>query len=310
MVYLYTILKDHFRKEFDWLSVVLVFLFAGILVLLQYQFHLIRPNILALPHLQRLPVYWLLFSAVFIVSCAILYFRKQIPNVFVQKEFWLLTALAFLINGFDQSYLLLSFVKEHSFENEAVKAATVSIATHSVSILSVIVPVALCSIYFKPRPSFYGLTLNNETKVKPYFSVLAIVLALVSISSFSAGISDFYPILNRSGLYIHAEELGIPKPLAVAIFETVYASDFVAVELFFRGFLIFGFAKLLGKQVILPMAACYMIFHFGKPLVETLSSFFGGYILGVFAWNTRNIWGGVILHIGTALFMEFVGYFV
>jgi membrane protease YdiL (CAAX protease family) len=47
-----------------------------------------------------------------------------------------------------------------------------------------------------------------------------------------------------------------------------------------------------------------MVFHFGKPLIETLSSFFGGYMLGVFALYSKNIWGGIILHIGTALFME------
>lgn len=310
MVYLYTVLKDHFKKEFDWLSVVLVFLFAGVLVLLQYQFRLIRPNIMAMPHLQRLPVYWVMFSVIFVGSCAILYFRRQIPNVFAQKEFWLLTSLAFFINAFDQSYLVLSFVKNHAFQNEAVREATVSIATHSVSILSVIVPVALCALYFRPQPAFYGLTVTGKTKVKPYFAVLGIVLVLVSISCFSAGISDYYPVFHRSGLYKHAEALGIPQPLAIAIFEAVYASDFIAVELFFRGFLLFSFARLLGKQVILPMAACYMIFHFGKPLVETLSSFAGGYILGVFAWNTRNIWGGVILHIGTALFMELMAHFL
>ncbi len=60
----------------------------------------------------------------------------------------------------------------------------------------------------------------------------------------------------------------------------------------------------MGKNVILPMAATYAVLHFGKPIGETISSIFGGYILGVIALYSRNIWGGVFIHGGTAFFME------
>ena len=35
-----------------------------------------------------------------------------------------------------------------------------------------------------------------------------------------------------------------------------------------------------------------------------ISSFFGGYILGVFAYYSRSIWGGIIVHMGIALLMD------
>jgi membrane protease YdiL (CAAX protease family) len=58
------------------------------------------------------------------------------------------------------------------------------------------------------------------------------------------------------------------------------------------------------------MAATYAVLHFGKPMGETISSFFGGYILGVLALYTRNIWGGVFIHVLLAFGMEVFAYLV
>jgi hypothetical protein len=52
----------------------------------------------------------------------------------------------------------------------------------------------------------------------------------------------------------------------------------------------------------------YCTLHFGKPMGEAVSSVFGGYILGVVAYETRSIWGGVIVHIGIAWMMEIIAF--
>ena len=52
------------------------------------------------------------------------------------------------------------------------------------------------------------------------------------------------------------------------------------------------------------MIVWYATIHFGRPLGETISSLFGGYILGVLALSTRSIWGGLFIHIGIAWLME------
>ena len=62
--------------------------------------------------------------------------------------------------------------------------------------------------------------------------------------------------------------------------------------------------KYCGRQCILPMAAFYMLIHFGKPLGETVSSFFGGTLLGILALETRSIYGGIMVHLGIAWLME------
>ncbi|MEM9340836.1 MAG: CPBP family intramembrane glutamic endopeptidase, partial [Bacteroidota bacterium] len=80
------------------------------------------------------------------------------------------------------------------------------------------------------------------------------------------------------------------------------------VELIFRGFLIFAFSRTLGSWAVLPMLTTYAFLHFGKPLGETISSIFGGYVLGIIAYNSRNIWGGIFIHLGVAWLMELFGW--
>jgi hypothetical protein len=305
MSYLLNIIRTHFRGSFDWLSVVFVFLFTGVFVVLHYKFDCIGTPIRSLPHLVRFPLYAVLYATVLLGSCIILYWRNQIPNVFGLKAFWLMVLLLVGITSFDQSYYLLSIIKETPFENESIKTLIVSLATYLVSFISVVLPAWGMYRYYAPA-SFYGLAFDRSVRLKHYFAVLIVALALVTISTYSSGISSYYPVFKRSGILQSAPELGIPRWLSIGIFETAYASNFITVELLFRGLFVFTLSKYLGKYAILPMAACYMVFHFGKPLVETLSSFFGGYMLGIFAFYTKNTWGGIVLHIGTALFMEMV----
>ena len=89
-----------------------------------------------------------------------------------------------------------------------------------------------------------------------------------------------------------------------AVFELAYGSDFVSTELMYRGALIVGMSKVLGEEAVLPMAGAYVILHFGKPAGEAISSFFGGMILGIHALAKKNIFGGIIIHVGIAYFME------
>jgi membrane protease YdiL (CAAX protease family) len=92
------------------------------------------------------------------------------------------------------------------------------------------------------------------------------------------------------------------------LYELTYGTDFISIEFFFRGFLILAFIKWVGKDAILPMACFYCTIHFGKPLGECISSYFGGMLLGIVVYNTRSILGGLLVHLGIAWMMEVAGY--
>jgi hypothetical protein len=135
--------------------------------------------------------------------------------------------------------------------------------------------------------------------------MLAVMIPLITIASTQSDFLSMYPKLNDvNNVLATVKHNWIYK----LIHELSYGSDFISVELFFRGFLILAFVKVAGKDAILPMACFYCTIHFGKPLGECISSFFGGILLGIIVFNTRSILGGLIVHLGIAWLMEIGGH--
>lgn len=156
----------------------------------------------------------------------------------------------------------------------------------------------------KHLTSFYGMSFKWSS-FKMYFPLLLIMVGIIGFASFFDEIQGYYPLYAKSGAKIFMDGTGWPEWLTVLTFESSYAFNFISIEFFFRGFLIYSFVRLIGPEVVLPMVCTYAALHFGKPFLEAFSSIFGGYILGVLALRTENIWGGVLLHAGIALLMEF-----
>lgn len=175
-----------------------------------------------------------------------------------------------------------------------------------VQMLSVVVPLLVVHwlLRRKGEESFMGL---KPTPLSGYGWLLAGAVPLVALAASEGSFTAYYPLFARIfppelAAFSEAKHWGY-----VTLFQLSYALDFFATELFFRGFLILAFVRWLGPAAILPMAVFYVTIHFGKPLGETISSFFGGYLLGIFAYYSRSIWGGVLVHIGLAWLMELAG---
>jgi hypothetical protein len=155
---------------------------------------------------------------------------------------------------------------------------------------------------FDTHQPFYGLSVK-KLNWKPYLLMLLIMLPLIAAASTQQDFLFVYPKLNA--ITQLDEKLSWWHKL---VFELSYSSDFFSIELFFRGFLVLAFVKWTGKDAILPMACFYCTIHFGKPLGECISSYFGGILLGIIVYNTRSIYGGLIVHLGIAWLMELGGY--
>jgi len=155
----------------------------------------------------------------------------------------------------------------------------------------------------KEKQPFYGTRIKNFS-FKPYLLMLLIMVPLVAAASTQADFLAMYPKLKSMSFLKDQSHNGWYKLL----YELSYGSDFISIELFFRGFLVLAFTKWFGKNAILPMACFYCTIHFGKPLGECISSFFGGLILGIIIYHTRTIFGGLMVHLGIAWMMELGGY--
>jgi hypothetical protein len=157
---------------------------------------------------------------------------------------------------------------------------------------------------FYRSDSFFGMTTRNF-QWKPYLLMLLIMIPLIAAASTQQDFLNMYPKLKDVTTVLEDEKY---KWFYHLLHELSYGSDFISVELFFRGFLILAFVKFAGKDAILPMACFYCTIHFGKPLGECISSYFGGLILGIVVFHTRSIIGGLMVHLGIAWLMELGGW--
>ncbi|HTF81640.1 MAG TPA: CPBP family intramembrane glutamic endopeptidase, partial [Cytophagales bacterium] len=151
---------------------------------------------------------------------------------------------------------------------------------------------------------FYGFT-SKGVNLKPYFAMILIMLPLIYYASHQPDFLRSYPVYYAHDALTYFK---VPEWILVLVFEVNYGFDFVATELFFRGLLVIGLSRYMGSACVLPMVTTYCFIHFGKPFGEALSSILGGYVLGIFAYKTRSIYGGVIIHLAVAYMMEVGGY--
>ncbi|QNA44857.1 CPBP family intramembrane glutamic endopeptidase [Lacibacter sediminis] len=150
--------------------------------------------------------------------------------------------------------------------------------------------------------TLYGI--KQTQSLKTYVLLIAVMLPLLVWASLQHDFSLVYPKAAIVG-----RQLGdAANPFHYLLFETAYAADFFTIEFFFRGFLIIALSKLIGKQCLLPVALFYFSIHLGKPMMEAVSSFFGGLILGSISYHSKSIWGGLLVHISIALLMELFGF--
>lgn len=158
----------------------------------------------------------------------------------------------------------------------------------------VIVPVAYARANGQDLRS-YGLRLGLFRGELAIFAVL--LPAIVVAAYVSAGEPRFqqtYPFYRD----IVTGDGTIPGLLA---WWAMYAATFVALEFFFRGFLVSAGFRLIRWWAVPAMAAPYCLLHLDKPLPELVTSLFGGMLLGVVAVRTRSILAGVLAHVTLAL---------
>jgi len=147
----------------------------------------------------------------------------------------------------------------------------------------------------------YGWSLAGFTKhIKLYILLYLLVLPLVYFTSRTQAfqyIYPFYRLAHRSAFDFWAWEL-------------MYAAQFVSLEFFFRGFMLWTCKSSMGVYSIFVMVIPYCMIHYGKTFIECMAAIVAGTVLGTIALRTKSIWGGIFVHVAVAWTMDAmtVGY--
>jgi membrane protease YdiL (CAAX protease family) len=162
-----------------------------------------------------------------------------------------------------------------------------------------VVPAIVIRVFFKERLSQWGLSPQNYFKHLWIYVLLFLPVAIAVVAvSFTPGFQQSYPF------YKSAHGWG-----DFFVWEAFYALQFVALEFFFRGFMLRGLTEKMGKWAVLAMVVPYCMIHFQKPMLETFGAIVAGLILGILALRTRSIWGGATIHVAVAVSMDLVVIF-
>ncbi len=295
-------LTNHVKHDFEWKHYLFVAIFLSICLAVNYTYDVEDSILDNMTGTTKLVVYFAFFElAYYTVLISVSIFKIE-RSFWSRKTFHIKSILVIFVLALDKSAPFLRPLLTQLFAPE-LYIWVYKVSVNLISVVTIIIPLLLYYfLYDREEKHIYGLR-PQHFDTRPYFTMLGIMLPLIIAASFLPSFLKQYPMYRGAGA---AQYLGISEWITVVSYELAYAIDFISVEFVFRGFLVIAFMSHTGRNAILAMAAVYCFLHFGKPAGEAISSIFGGYILGVIAYETRSIWGGIIVHVGIAWSMECV----
>jgi membrane protease YdiL (CAAX protease family) len=141
-----------------------------------------------------------------------------------------------------------------------------------------VLPILTITIILRRNPLDFGLRLGNF-KVWGFYVIASLIVALpiLYIASRSSLLAEYYTIRQFDVVKYSLETI-------------VYLS---AWEFLFRGFLFFGL-----KESSIPVQMVpFVLVHFGKPEIETVSTILTGIYFGYVAYRGNSYWPAFIIHL-------------
>ena len=153
-----------------------------------------------------------------------------------------------------------------------------------------VIPLVAGSLFFWEKPWHYGIRVGRWKS--------SIVLTAVCLAAMA-------PILYEGG--------NMPEFRAYYRMDAIDWSHLLlnkalymfAWEFLFRGYMLFGLERSIGRSAIFVQAIPFVLLHLGKPFLETLLCIPGGFVLGYVAYRTRSVLPCFIIHFGMYLMVVF-----
>lgn len=156
-------------------------------------------------------------------------------------------------------------------------------------------PVLLVRLVFRERLAEYGVRLGEGRTWGRWLLVLLMVMLPVLV--IASRLPDFHTFYPSYGPARDDAWLLLPSMAGWLVY-------FLAWEFFFRGFLLFGLGRRLGAIAIFIQMVPFVMAHFPKLELESLSAIVAGIVLGWMAWRGKSFVGPWLLHWLVATVMD------
>jgi len=156
-------------------------------------------------------------------------------------------------------------------------------------ILYFVIPLFIILVFFRESPKEYGFSLG-DWKLGLIYTVIGVAImapVIYIIGSDNSSMQSYYlPYL-------------IGQPWTTFL-------DLLGWEFFFRGWILFTYARKFGPDALWIHAVPFALAHLTKPEVETLSTIFGGFAFGWIAYRTKSFVWPLLIHWFIGSFIVYV----
>jgi membrane protease YdiL (CAAX protease family) len=157
------------------------------------------------------------------------------------------------------------------------------------------IPMLTITLVLKQSLKNYGWQLGRiKQHWLGYVLLASPIIFFAFLVSFREDFANHYPFYD----------LAHKSWLDLILWECIYILQFIAVEFFFRGFLVNGLRIPFGSLSVAIMCLPYLMLHFPKLWLESFGAISFGFFLGILALRSKSIWGGVGVHVAIALMMD------
>jgi membrane protease YdiL (CAAX protease family) len=145
-----------------------------------------------------------------------------------------------------------------------------------------VLPIITIAIILRKNPLDFGLKLGNF-KIWSFYVIATLIVALpiLYVASRISVLAQYYTLRQFDAVRYSLET-------------TAYL---FAWEFIFRGFLLFGLKDKLKESSILVQMVPFVLVHFGKPELETISTILTGIYFGYVAYRGNSYWPAFIIHL-------------
>lgn len=158
-----------------------------------------------------------------------------------------------------------------------------------------LLPFLAIKFILKERIAHYGWRWEATSKHWLGYVLLATpIFFFIYLVSFREDFLQHYPFYKQAGR----------SWFDFLAWQCLYLSQFIALEFFFRGFMIQALRPAMGASAIWVMVIPYLMIHFPKLWPEAFGALLFGLFLGILALRSRSIWGGFFVHAGIAVTMD------
>jgi membrane protease YdiL (CAAX protease family) len=193
-----------------------------------------------------------------------------------------------IVKGYDLNLLAVVSISTLALILGAYYPLNIGFPRATELVYYLLLPLAVGWVLFRDKPWDYGMRIGRWKS-----SIILTLVCLAAMSLILYAVSKMPDFRS----YYHKPAIDWRDLL---LYKALY---YFAWEFLFRGYMLFGLERSIGKNAIFVQIIPFVLLHLDKPFLETLACVPGGFVFGYVAYGTRSFLPCFVIHLGMYMMM-------